>query len=105
MSRLPENLYPLAPGYKTHGTSQEAANAIAPSAETLRDQVFAVIAASPDGMTADAAATKLNRSVLSIRPRVSELNRMGKLRLSGSRGRNASGQTASVWVVTEGGAQ
>lgn len=91
--------YPDHPGFKASGPSEEAANAIAGVAGTLRDQVREVIAGSPAGITADDVAHKLNRSILSVRPRVSELRRLGEIRHSGSRGKNKSGMSASLWVI------
>lgn len=49
--------------------------------------------------TADEVAEILSRSVLSIRPRISELNRLGFIRDSLKRRRNASGHGAIVWEV------
>lgn len=99
MSRLPETLYPVTPGFMAHGPSEEAATAIASVAKTLRDLVLQVIAESP-GLTADQIATKLNRSILSIRPRVSELRRLGQIRQTAARGRNQSGMSASTWIAS-----
>jgi len=92
--------YPDQPGFKAHGPSEQAAAAIAGIAKTLRDQVRNTIAAAPQGLTADEVATKLNKSVLSVRPRVAELHRQGEIRQTGTRGKNASGMTASVWVLS-----
>jgi hypothetical protein len=101
--------YPDAPGFKASGPSEQAAQAVAGMAKTLRDQVRNTIATAPKGLTADEIAGKLNRSILSVRPRVSELHRQGEIRPSGARGKNESGMSASVWVlasspVTGGGA-
>jgi hypothetical protein len=91
--------YPDAPGFKAPGPSEDAATAIAPIAGNLRDQVREVIANSPSGITADGVARELGRSILSVRPRVSELRRLGEIRQSGARGKNESGMTASIWVL------
>jgi hypothetical protein len=93
------NSYPVQPGYKAHGPSKDAATAIAGVAVTLRDQVREVIVNCPNGVTTDEIAHKLNRSVLSVRPRVSELHRQGEIRQTGARGTNESGMSASVWVI------
>jgi predicted ArsR family transcriptional regulator len=94
--------YPNSPGFRVPGPSEDAANAITPLAAVLRDQVREVIAThGPDSITADDIAHILNRSVLSVRPRVSELHREGDIRPSGTRGRNASGMTATQWVLTD----
>jgi DNA-binding Lrp family transcriptional regulator len=61
--------------------------------------VLAQIAQYPDGATADEIAKDLNLSVLSVRPRVSELKRTGKIKLTGARRKNESGMTATVWLV------
>jgi DNA-binding Lrp family transcriptional regulator len=91
--------HPDKPGCKAHGPSEEVAKAIAGVAVTLRDQVREVIVNCPSGITADEIAHKLNRSVLSVRPRVSELRRRGEIRQTGARGTNESGMSASVWVM------
>ncbi len=72
--------YPGSPGYTDHDTSLAAAKLMAPAAQTLRDQVMVIYrAAWPAGLTADEVAAKLNRSILSIRPRVTELRKLGEL--------------------------
>jgi hypothetical protein len=98
-SRLP-GAYPNLPGFRVSGPSELAATAIASIAKTLREQVRNTIAAAPNGLTADEVAAQLNKSVLSVRPRVSELHRQGEIRQTGSRGKNASGMTATVWVLS-----
>jgi hypothetical protein len=92
-----DSSYPIGPGFKAPGPSQEAAEAIAGVASNLRDKVLEIIASTPGGSTADNIAFGLNRSILSIRPRVSELHRLGKIRPSGARGRNESGMSATIW--------
>ena len=92
--------YPYRPGFKVAGPSQQAATAIAKTAKTLRDQVLQTIAVAPGGITADQVAGQLGKSILSVRPRVSELKRMGEIRSTTARGKNDSGMTASVWVLS-----
>lgn len=100
MSRPPENLtYPDAPGFKVSGPSEQAATSIAGVARTLRDRVLWTIAAAPHGLTADEVAARLHKSILSVRPRVSELRRQGEIRQTSKRGKNESGMSASVWIV------
>jgi predicted ArsR family transcriptional regulator len=94
---MSELLYPDRPGFKVPGPSQNAAEAVTGTAARLRAQVLAVVKASPAGISADEIAKTLNRSVLSIRPRVSELKRQGLIRETGERRRNESGMTAGVW--------
>lgn len=97
MNRL---TYPDTPGFKSAGTSEEAAQASAGSAKILRQQVLHAIAAAPNGLSADDVADHLNRSVLSVRPRVSELRRLGEIRPSHRRTKNQSGMTATIWVAS-----
>ena len=92
--------YPDQPGFKVAGASAEAAHAMERTASTLRSLVLKTIAATPQGLTADEIADRLNRSPLSVRPRVAELYRLGEIRQTGQRGRNASGMTANRWVVS-----
>jgi hypothetical protein len=101
MSRLdPETWstsYPHVPGFKARSTSKDAAEAVGSRAVALRSAVLTQITAS--AATADEVANRLGESVLAIRPRVSELSRMGKIMDSGLRRANASGKSAIVWVV------
>jgi predicted ArsR family transcriptional regulator len=98
MSRMSELIYPDAPGFKA-GPSEDAARTVITVASKLRPIVLTAIAQSPGGATADEIAEQLNLSVLSVRRRVSELNRNGLIVQTGARRRNASGMTATVWRV------
>jgi len=89
--------YPRAAGAKARDTSHDAAHAITPAAPLLRDQCLAVIRSSR-GLTADEVAGRLGLSILSVRPRITELARLGQIRDSGTRRPNASGRTAIVWT-------
>lgn len=53
----PRTAYPLAPGAKREGTSQDAADAIAPRAPFLREKVLAELRRGPG--TADGIAARL----------------------------------------------
>lgn len=90
--------YPEAPGARRRDTSQAAAESMAPSAARLRQMVMNCIEGNPGGLTADEVADRLCLSVLSARPRVTELNKMGMIRDTGERRKNASGRSAAVWV-------
>lgn len=89
--------YPYGPGAVDRDTSQAAAADAAPTAPILRALVLDVLERS-NGLTADEVAGRLGMSILSIRPRVTELSRLGKVRDSGSRRRNVSGKSAIVWM-------
>jgi hypothetical protein len=93
--------YPNRPGFKRHGTSQQAAAAMAPRAGTLRGQALAVIgAAGPHGLTADEVANRLGKSILSIRPRITELLVLELIERNNERRKNASGHFADAYVAT-----
>jgi predicted ArsR family transcriptional regulator len=98
---MSELIYPDAPGFKVSGPSEQAAEAIGSTANKMRAAVLAQFAAYPGGATADEVAKDLNLSVLSVRPRVSELKRTGKIKQTGSRRKNESGMTATVWRIAE----
>lgn len=88
--------YPSAPGAKARDTSFAAAEEAAETAPLLRARALSVLERS-NGLTADEVAGRLGLSILSIRPRISELTRLGKVRDSGHRRQNASGKNAIVW--------
>jgi hypothetical protein len=91
------DIYPMSPGFKSDGTSRQAANAIAPMARNLRGRVLAHIKASAAPPTADEIADQLGQSILSVRPRVAELHRQGEITVADSKGRNESGHAAQRW--------
>lgn len=99
MSRMSELIYPGAPGFKAQGPSEDAARTMRPTAARLRALVLARIGQSPNGTTADEIAEHLNLSILSVRPRVSDLNRHGDIQPTGQRRKNESGMTATVWRI------
>lgn len=86
--------YPQVPGWKSRETSRQAAERI--DASTLRAKVLECIKAHGP-CTADEAAAHLRIDRLSVRPRCSELARLGKLHDSGERRLNASGKRAIAW--------
>jgi hypothetical protein len=92
--------YPEVPGFKSHGASREAARRVAGAASRLRADVLAELRRWPAGRTADEIADSLQRSPLSVRPRVAELKAMGKITATGARRRNESGMSASVWKAS-----
>ena len=88
--------YPHQPGARDRHTSIAAANAIADKAPNLRAATL-IAYKTADGLTADEAADVLGLSYFSIRPRVTELARMGELEDSGEVRPNHSGKNAIVW--------
>ena len=103
MIRTAEGLrYPDTPGFKELTTSRDAADVMKREAENLRDLVLAAIDGSgPRGLTADEVALRLNKSVLAIRPRLTELGprHFDKIERTGERRWNSSGMKAAVWRI------
>ena len=95
MNQEPEQRYPYLPGFQVGSeTSKEAAEAIEGRVPTIRDMVWAVLI--DRSMTPDEVASALNLSILTVRPRVTELRRMGLIRDTGQRRSNESGHKAAV---------
>lgn len=91
--------YPEAPGFKTPGTSADAAASMANSAPRLRRMCLEHIEKTGTmGATPDETAAALGLSVLSVRPRFTELARVAAIRPTGDTRPNASGRRAKVWV-------
>ena len=68
---------------------------------TVRKEVLDYLKENRAGATADAIAYALKYSILTVRPRVSELRRLGTIVDSGRRGANASGHNAIVWIAAQ----
>lgn len=98
-SLVPAARYPNAPGWKRDGTSQQAARSVAHQAGNLRDRVLQALRQRPS--TADELAGILGETPFSIRPRVTELAKLGKILETDNRRRNASGRLATVWRARE----
>jgi predicted transcriptional regulator len=93
--------YPAEPGYKEHGTSKDAAEKMKKRAPGLRVLVLAELKeVYPRALTADQIARRLKKSVLAIRPRVTELYKTGLIKHHGERQPNVSGVDAYAcqWV-------
>ena len=88
--------YPHSPGWKEATTSLDAAEAIESHADTVSAQVLAALSIT-HGMTADEIATLLNESILTVRPRVTELFKDGRIHRTGQRRKNQSGRYAHVY--------
>lgn len=87
-------------GFKEWTTSRDAALVMTDVAGDMRRQVCIEIArAGPGGLTADEVAERLDKSVLAIRPRVSELANCPDPLIvpTGERRANRSGLKAKVW--------
>lgn len=91
--------YPQRAGHKVAGTSQEAADAIEGNgrAAKLRAAVLGYYANHTG--TPDEAAAYLGESILSIRPRCSELLTQGKLYRTGERRASSEGRSQNVLAL------
>ena len=92
--------YPNTPGYKEEDTSRAAAEAMEPNALTIRLKIVESLTWVGE-QTADEVAERLGLSVLSVRPRFSELLARGSIADTGMRRANISGKSAKVWRVTK----
>lgn len=88
--------YPQAPGWKARDTARDAARAVKPRARLLRERITDLLYPALQ-LTADEAADILDVSILSVRPRFSELAADGYIVDSGLRRPNSSGKSAIVW--------
>lgn len=88
--------YPKSPGFKVTDTSREAAQKMQPKAINMRLDCLEALQGE-GAMTADEIASLLHESILAIRPRITELNKMGLIKDTGERRKNASGRNAIVW--------
>lgn len=94
--------YPYSAGYKEHGTSKSAAELIDAGVKTIREQVFGIIANKGNyGATADEVAELLNLSSFTVRPRVTELYKQGKITRADTKRKNKSGLNAYVYVLSK----
>lgn len=91
--------YPAEPGFKRRATSKQAAADIKATAPTLRERCLQIIKESPVPLTADEVAAALGKSVLSVRPRITELSVMNLIDDSGITRPNSSGRQAVAWVA------
>lgn len=94
-ARAPVKRYPERPGFKVSGTSQEAAEGIAPRAANLCDLTLACLKRKP--MTPEEVAAELGEPVHSIRPRFSQLLARQLIVKTDERRRAMGGRMAQVW--------
>jgi hypothetical protein len=96
----PPPTYPQVAGFKGEpgGPSEAAAKVINLSITGRRAEVLDLLRSRAErALTADEIAVRLNRSILSVRPRVAELHKLGLIEPATQRGRNESGMSAHCW--------
>lgn len=92
--------YPHAPGSKGQDTSRAAAQAVAPSAESMRAIVLrALRRRGPSTPEEIAVWTRLD--LMSVRPRFSELKALGQIETNGETRQSRTGKRAKVWRIRE----
>lgn len=89
--------YATERNFKVQGTSSDAAESMVSKAQTLRTKVYNALKEKP--MTADQVSEVIGETVLSTRPRLSELRKKGLIEDSGKRELNESMKQAVVWRV------
>lgn len=89
--------YPASPGHRRTATSRVAAERVKHRDKPLREQVLELLATGRE-RTADEIAAALGETVLSIRPRVAQLNKLGLIKDTGLTRQNESGLQATVWA-------
>ena len=92
--------YPSHAGYKAAGTSQEAAQAIEGSGAAARLRTAVLGFYARQSGTPDECAAALGESILSIRPRCSELCSQGRLYRTGERRRSSEGRAQNVLAMS-----
>ena len=91
-------IYPDAPGFKEKGgASEEAAQRIAPALKKNQTEAFNAFHRAGKPLTADELAEFLGKTIVSVRPRVSELRRLGLIVSTGERRASSFGQASTVW--------
>jgi hypothetical protein len=98
-----ESRYPDSPGFRrgSDPASREAARAISPIAAKMRAKVLREFCRlHPAGGTSDEIASRLGISILSARPRASELRRLGYLEPLAVMGRSSTGHAARILRAT-----
>lgn len=86
--------YPNTPGFKARGTSEDAADSMAASAPHLRWMALEWL--KQFSMTSDEVADRVGVTPFAMRPRITELKKMGLLVCIGRR-KNKSGRNANVY--------
>lgn len=103
MSRISEHFlgdaYPVEAGWKGTETSVDAARAVTATLSERHEEVLRALRLHGP-LTADEIAEKIGRTVLAVRPRLSELGKhLNKIERTGKRRLNASRLSANVWQI------
>ena len=88
--------YPSSPGYKVTGTSRAAAAQVEPKSKRIRARVMMALAEFGPH-TADEIAALIIEDFANVRPRCSELRRLGFIEPHGTRRPSRTGTLQNVW--------
>lgn len=92
--------YPDGPGFKRRGTSSESAERIEAKVAAVRKRCIELLtAAGPAGLSPDQAAELMDESILTVRPRFSELVAAHVIEETGRRTTNKSGHSANIYAL------
>lgn len=94
------HVYPASPGFTSPGPSQEAAEKGSKRVAYLQGKCLEMLR-THGPLAADEIAEKLGETILSIRPRVSELGRKKLIEKTDMRHKNISGCSATVWRIAD----
>ena len=98
VSQINQSNYPINPGHKENTTSKEAAEFMKPKTKTIRSKILNVLKNKGNyGATPDEVSSLLTIYFTSVRPRFSELKKMGCIEKTKRRRKNESGTDAWVW--------
>ena len=104
-----EITWPGDPGPTAHrhgpDTEQLALEFVAPKLSGLRLKALQSLASAHPGLTGSQVAKKIDAWIYSVKPRLTELERMGLVRDSGERAKNDRGRQEIVWQITGRGEQ
>jgi len=104
-----EITWPGDPGPTAHkhgpDTEQLALEFVAPKLSGLRLKALQSLASVHPGLTGSQVAQKMDAWIYSVKPRLTELERMGLVRDSGERAKNDRGRQEIVWQITGRGEQ
>ena len=97
-------MYPFGAGFKElKGASERTAKTQNRELNNRRRQIaLGFLRSHNNGLTSDEVADLMNESILSIRPRVSELRAQGKIESTGQRRKSVNGNGATVWRYVYG---
>ena len=99
--------WPGDPGPNVHKNAKDtevaAADAVAPKVTGLRLKALQRTAEVGRGLSSEEVVKRVGAYEYSVRPRVTELQRMGLVADSGERVPNSRGRQEVVWKVTDAG--